>query len=135
MKTLVTAILSCILFLCFSSCNSFFKFTSNSSVYRASKEAIWSATVITKGKVNKELETFTLYFSPSGKVIAKCKSCDVKGYWYEDALTNTFIMSFDPNENICLLNKSWNIEISGSSLVVLKSTELNEPVTLTLRVS
>lgn len=81
------------------------------------------------------MASIILNFSPTGEVIAKCPSCDVKGYWYEDELTNKFVMSFDPADDLCELNKSWDIQLSGSSAVVLNSNDGNDPVTLTLRIT
>lgn len=81
------------------------------------------------------MASIILNFSPTGEVIAKCSSCDVKGYWYEDELTNKFVMSFDPADELCELNKSWDVELSGSAAVVLKSNDENGIVTLTLRIT
>ena len=129
MKTTVCFILLCIL-VSVTSCNSFFKFSQSSSPVEK-VEATWLAKILQDGN-HHDLEAFTLNFSPLGKVVAKCSGCKVNGFWYEDEISNKFIMSFEPNQSLCELNKSWAVQISGSSKVILKSTDKTDPLTLTL---
>ena len=133
MKPLLTTALKCILLLSLSACNSFFNFSRSSHDSQKVDEAIWSATIIENG-TKHNLGALTLNFSPSGKVVAKCSTCDVKGYWFEDERSDKFVMSFEPHEGLCELNKSWDVQVSSSAQVVLKSNDGGELTTLTLHI-
>ena len=135
MKTLSTLVLKSMLIFSLTACNTFLKFSNSTTNTQKITEAIWSATILENGNLHGRFEELTLQFSPTGRVVAKCKTCEIKGFWYEDEISNKFVMSFEPSEGLCHLNKCWDVQISGSAAVVLKSSDASEPLTLTLRVS
>ena len=134
MKTLFTLALQCTLALCITSCSNFFKFSQSSTAHTA-PDPVWSATIIENSPSKGRFRNLTLEFSPSGRVVAKCKTCDVKGFWYEDELLNKFVLCFEPSEDLCQLNKCWDVKISGSKAIVLKSLDVDDPLILTLRIA
>ena len=132
MKRIVCFTMVCVIIYALASCNTFFKFShSSSNVENAG--STWLAKIVQDGNQH-ELETLTLHFSSSGRVLAKCATCDVNGFWYEDEISDKFIMSFEPNQVLCELNKSWDVQLSGSSKIILKSPERSMPLTLTLSI-
>ena len=130
MKIIIPVTFACLLMASFSSCNSFFKF-SHGSLTREQAGSRWFAKIVQDGNQH-ELEALTFYFSRTGKVVANCRSCDVNGYWYEDEIANKFTMSFEPNDVLCELNKSWDVKFSSSSKIVLNSRENDHPFTVTI---
>jgi len=133
MNTALNFGFKCMLICSLTACNSFFRFSNSLPDSQKVTENTWSAKIIENGEQHK-LQDLTLNFSPSGKVVAKCHTCDVKGYWYEDEHSDKFIMSFEPNEELCELNKAWDVQVSGSSEIVLRNNDGATPTTITLKI-
>lgn len=131
MKSLLRFTCYCTVIASLASCTSFFKFMHNRPA-TAPEETSWSAKIL-QDSSSHEIESLTLCFSPTGKVVAKCSSGEINGYWHEDEVFNTFVMCFEPRPGLCELNKSWNVQLSGSAQVILKSMDYAGALTLSFR--
>lgn len=131
MKAFLLPCLTCLI-LAMSSCSTFLKFSPSNSTEKIA-EGGWSATLNETGTTHN-LKNIILKFSPDGKVLAICPTCEVRGYWSENENTNHFLFSFEPNEDLCQLNKNWDIESYSSSAVILKATDSKGPISLTLHI-